>query len=49
MMKRLVMLSGVCVLLGGVYTACLGLRRRITAQEQNLRLQVWEDEGGGGR
>jgi len=47
-MKRLVMLSGACALLAGMYVAWLGLQRRIRAQEQSLKLQVWEAEGGGG-
>jgi hypothetical protein len=45
-MKRVVMLSGACVLLGGMYVAWLGLQRRIRPQEQSLTLQVWEGEGG---
>lgn len=45
-MKRLVMLSGACVLLGSVYAVWLARRRRSRAQEQHMKLQVWETEGG---
>jgi hypothetical protein len=47
-MKRLVMRSGACALLAGMYVAWLGLQRRIRAHEQSLKLQVWEAEGGAG-
>jgi hypothetical protein len=48
-MKRLVMLSGACVLLGGVYAVWLRRQRRIRAQEQGAKLQIWEAEGGSPR
>jgi hypothetical protein len=49
MKKRMVVLSGAFVLLGGIHAAWLGLQRRIRAQEQSLKLQVWEAEGGSRR
>jgi hypothetical protein len=45
-MKSLVMLTGACVLLGAVYAIWLGRQRRSRAQEQSMKLQVWETEGG---
>ena len=46
MMKRFVMLSGACVLLGGVYAVWLERQRRRQAQEHSMKLQTWETEGG---
>ena len=46
-MKRLVMFSGACVLVAGVCAVWFGQRRRLQAQEQSMRLQTWEAEGGG--
>jgi hypothetical protein len=45
-MKRLVILSSACVLLGAGYAVWLGRQRRIRAREQGMKLQVWEAEGG---
>ena len=45
-MKRLMMLSGACVLLGSVYAVWLERRRRLLADEQNMKMQTWESEGG---
>jgi len=45
-MKRFVMLSGACVLLGGVYAVWLERQRRRQAQEDSKQLQTWETEGG---
>lgn len=45
-MKSLTMLTGACVLLGGVYAIWLARQRRSRAQEQSMKLQVWEAEGG---
>ena len=45
-MKRFVMLSGACVLLGGVYAVWLKRRRRRQDQEDSKQLQTWETEGG---
>jgi hypothetical protein len=45
----MIKLSGACVLLGGTYAVWLGLQRRIRAQEQSRKLQVWEAEGGSPR
>ena len=45
-MKRLVMLGGACVLLAGMYAVWLQRQRRLQAQEQSMKLQTWEAEGG---
>ena len=45
-MKRLLMLSGACVLLGGAYAVWLERQRRLQAQERSMKLQIWEAEGG---
>jgi hypothetical protein len=46
MMKRVVLLSGGCVLLGAAYAVWLDRERRLRAQEQAVKLQIWEAEGG---
>jgi hypothetical protein len=48
-MKRLVMLGGACVLLAGTYAVWLERQRRLQAQEQSIKLQTWEAEGGSPR
>ena len=45
-MKRFVMLSGACVLLGSVYAVWLERQRRRQVQEGSSQLQTWETEGG---
>jgi hypothetical protein len=45
-MKRLVMLGGVCLLLGALYADWRQRQRRRVAREQGLKLDVWEAEGG---
>ncbi len=45
-MKRLVVLGGACVLLGSIYAIWLERRRHLEAQEQRMKLQSWEGEGG---
>jgi hypothetical protein len=49
MMKRLVMLSGACVLLGGMYAVWSERQRRLRTREQSMNLQTWEAEGGSPR
>jgi hypothetical protein len=46
MMKRFAMLSGACVLLGGVYAVWVERQRRRQAQEDSKQLQTWDTEGG---
>ena len=48
-MKHLVMLSGACLLFGGAYAVWLERQRRLQAQEQSMKLQTWETEGGSPR
>ena len=45
-MRRFAILSGACVLLGGVYALWLERQRRHQAQEDSNQLQTWETEGG---
>jgi len=45
-MKRLVILSGACVMLAGAYAVWLKRERRLQTQEQRMKLQTWEAEGG---